>query len=370
MKFKFILLLVTSILVFTTTFAYIWKNLKNYEKTDNAYIRGSITNISSRIQGYVENVPAILNTYVDKDVVIVEFEKEPFKAKYDLATAELVGAKAKVDEMRALISSEKIKIDKKKLLVKLSNSNIKSAEAKLSAELSNLKLMTEEKRRMNKLYQNKTISKARLDKSYTNYERSLYKVKQLESEKEVFKISHQVMRKEINQIEIKLEKLLAEKLRMEAKKDALISNLKSAEIDLDSTTIRAPISGIIANRIVEPGVYMKKGWPLMSIVPVEDVWIIANFKETQIKNIRVGQEVEITVDAFSKINLNGKVLSISPASASSFSIIPPQNASGNFVKVVQRVPVKIVFDIPSDYIGKIVPGLSVVVKVITAAKTS
>ena len=108
---------------------------------------------------------------------------------------------------------------------------------------------------------------------------------------------------------------------------------------------------------------MKKGWPLMSIVPTKDVWIIANFKETQIKDIEVGQKVIIQIDAFANMKLEGKVLSFSPASASSFSLIPPQNASGNFVKVVQRIPVKITMELPSDYLGKIVPGMSAKVKV-------
>ena len=127
--------------------------------------------------------------------------------------------------------------------------------------------------------------------------------------------------------------------------------------------MRAPIDGTIANRIVEPGVYMKKGWPLMSIVPTKDVWIIANFKETQISNIKVGQKAIIQVDAFSNYKLEGRVLSFSPASASSFSLIPPQNASGNFVKVVQRIPVKITMELPDNLAGKIIPGMSAKIKV-------
>ena len=127
--------------------------------------------------------------------------------------------------------------------------------------------------------------------------------------------------------------------------------------------MKAPIDGTVANRIVEPGVYMKKGWPLMSIVPTKDVWIIANFKETQIENIKVGQKAVIDIDAFSDLKLEDRVLSFSPASASSFSLIPPQNASGNFVKVVQRIPVKITMNLPSDFIGKVIQGMSAKIKV-------
>ena len=142
------------------------------------------------------------------------------------------------------------------------------------------------------------------------------------------------------------------------------SKAKEALVDLNSTVITSPVNGIIANRVVEPGVYMKNGWPMMSIVPVEDVWVIANFKETQVNKIKVGQDVIVTVDAYAKVKIKGRVLSMSPASASSFSLIPPQNASGNFIKVVQRIPVKITIQIPPHLKGKIVPGLSAYVKII------
>ena len=127
--------------------------------------------------------------------------------------------------------------------------------------------------------------------------------------------------------------------------EILKKQAKEALIDLKSTTV-SPIDGIIANRVVEPGVYVKNGWPMMSVVPTQDVWVIANFKETQVNKIKVGQNVKVTVDAYSSYELNGKVLSLSPASASSFSLIPPQNVSGNFIKVVQRIPIKITIEFP------------------------
>ena len=148
-----------------------------------------------------------------------------------------------------------------------------------------------------------------------------------------------------------------------AKQESLKAKLDNSLINLSSTIVRAPIDGTIANRIVEPGVYMKKGWPLMSIVPTKDVWVIANFKETQIEDMKVGQKASIQIDAFSNLKLEGRVLSFSPASASSFSLIPPQNASGNFVKVVQRIPVKITMNLPDSFKGKIIPGMSAKIKV-------
>jgi membrane fusion protein (multidrug efflux system) len=177
---------------------------------------------------------------------------------------------------------------------------------------------------------------------------------------------------------------LPKKIKIESLKNELIADLKKSEadlrkskanlkkseaelkiaiVDLESTNIYAPIDGVIANRIAEPGIYVEDGWPLMAIVPIQDIWIIANYKETQVEDIKVGQKVRLYFDAFKNTPIMGKVHSISPASSASFSLLPPQNASGNFVKVVQRVPVKITFETPKNMLGRIVPGLSVYVSI-------
>ena len=356
--FSFLFFIISSLVFF-----FWWNNYSKFESTDNAYVRGSITTISSRIDGYIHEVPGVLNTRVKKGDILVKFDREPFEAIYDTVKAELRGASAKIAEIDANIQAEIIKIDEKTLNIKFANAKIASEEAKKSSELSNLKMFENEKSRLEKLFENRTVTKSQLERSIANYENSLYKVDQFGSDIKASKIKQLLIKKEIQKLKNNINKLEAEKERFLSRKDALLSKLKSVKIDLDSTTVRSPIDGIIANRIVEPGVYMKKGWQLMSIVPVADVWVIANFKETQLKNIKKGQDTVIKVDAFSNLELTGKVLSISPASASSFSLIPPQNASGNFVKVVQRIPVKITLNLPQGMIGKIVPGLSVYAKI-------
>lgn len=358
--FSFIFFLVLLVII-----AYSWKNYTNYQTTDNAYIRSSITNISSRIDGYVSEVPGIINTEVKKGQVLVKFDKAPFLSKVTTSRAELKAAEAKIIEIDALKLSEKLKIEEQKLNISLAKSKIDSEKSKRDSEFSNLKMLEKDKNRLKKLLKSNNVTKSDYDKILANYNSSLYKVKQYDADIEYAQTSYKVIKKEIEKLNINLKKLTAEELRYIAKKDSLKSQLESSLIDLDSTIIKSPISGIIANRIVEPGVFMKNGWPLMSIVPVDDTWVIANFKETQLKKIQVGQEAEILIDAYPKTKIIGEVLSLSPASASSFSLIPPQNASGNFVKVVQRVPIKITFDTPEKLRGKIVPGLSVYVKIIT-----
>tara|TARA_A100000164_G_scaffold328743_1_gene316049 strand:+ start:356 stop:1450 length:1095 start_codon:yes stop_codon:yes gene_type:complete len=363
MKRLYFILSIFTIVV-TIFFIYWQKNFGKYISTDNAYVRGSITSISSRIEGYVSEVPGVLNSKVSKGDILVKFEEEPFLSKYEIARADTEAADAMIKEIEALINAEKLKIDEKKLFKKLSSTKIEGAKAKKEAELSSLNFFKSERNRLEKLYKNRTITKSKLEKSISDYKNSFFKSELLESEIKASKINFSVIEKEILKLQNNLEKLKSEKQRYIANKKSLKSKTKEAMTDLKSTVVISPISGIIANRIVEPGVYMKNGWPMMSIVPIEDVWIIANFKETQVNKIKVGKEVKVIIDAYSNFEINGKILSLSPASASSFSLIPPQNASGNFVKVVQRVPVKITIEIPNELKGKVIPGLSSVVKVL------
>ena len=138
-----------------------------------------------------------------------------------------------------------------------------------------------------------------------------------------------------------------------------------AELDLDHTTVKAPIKGVVSRKSAEPGQVIQSGQPLMTIIPLEQVWITANFKETQLEEMRVGQRVTIDVDAYGGKEFAGKVDSIAAATGYRFSLLPPENATGNFVKVVQRVPVKIVLDAGQDPEHLLRPGMSVTPTVYT-----
>ena len=352
-----------TIIIFLFVIFYGVKNYSNFESTDNAYVRGSITTISSRIEGYVVDVPGILNTTVNKGDVLVKFDNAPFVAIVNKSKAELKAATAQLLEIDLKQQAEQLKIDEQSLQLKLAENKIMSAKAKKESEASNLTMFKNEKNRIKELLKTKNTTKSNYEKALANYEFSKHKVEQYETDIESERITSQVIKKKIKKLEFNIKKLEVEKSRFLAKKESLKAKLDNSLIDLDSSIVKAPVDGTIANRIVEPGVYMKKGWPLMSIVPTKDVWIIANFKETQIENIKVGQKAVIGIDAFTNLKLEGRVLSFSPASASSFSLIPPQNASGNFVKVVQRIPVKITMNVPSNFIGKVIPGMSAKIKV-------
>ena len=348
---------------FLVVILFTFKNYSNFVSTDNAYVRGSITTISSRIEGYVTEVPGVLNTDINKGDILAKFDDAPFEAMVNESKAELKAATAQLSEIDLKQQTEKLKIDEQRLQLKLAQNNIMSAIAKKDSELSNFIMYKNEENRIKKLLKTKNATKSNYEKALANYKFSKHKVEQYEADIESEKIFSQVIEKKIKKLEFNIMKLQVEKDRFLAKQESLKAKLDHSLINLDSTIVKAPINGTIANRIVEPGVYMKKGWPLMSIVPTKDVWIIANFKETQIESIKVGNKASIQIDAFNSLKLEGEVLSFSPASASSFSLIPPQNASGNFVKVVQRIPVKITINLPEKFTGKIIPGMSAKVKV-------
>ena len=356
--FSFVIAVISLIIIL-----FAFKSFSKYESTDNAYVRGSITTISSRIEGYVNEVPGILNTEIKKGDTLVKFDDSPFVAMVNKAKAELKAAAVQLSEIDVKQEAEKLKIDEQRLQLNLAQNKIVSAIAKKDSEFSSLTMYKNEKNRIEKLLETKNATKSNYEKALANFEYSKHRVEQYETDILSEKIASQIIEKKIKKLQFNFKKIEAEKNRFMAKQDSLKAELDNYLIDLESSVIKSPIDGVIANRIVEPGVYMKKGWPLMSVVPIKEVWVIANFKETQIKNIQVGQKAQIIVDAFSSKKIKGEVLSFSPASASSFSLIPPQNASGNFVKVVQRIPIKITMDLPKDLLGKVVPGMSAKIKV-------
>jgi membrane fusion protein (multidrug efflux system) len=147
--------------------------------------------------------------------------------------------------------------------------------------------------------------------------------------------------------------------------EVLRASVEQARLNLDYTVVRAPVSGVVSMKSVEVGQIVQPGQPLLALVPFEDIWVKANFKENQLKDMRSGQSAEVSVDAFGGRTYRGHVESISAATAARFSLLPPENATGNYVKVVQRVPVKIVFEKGQDPEHLLRPGLSVVPTVLT-----
>ncbi len=376
MKFKKLTIIFISIITvaFLTIFGLEWWNTnKSIISTDNAYVRSSITTMSSRVSSYVLEVPALTNAVVKQNELLVVLDPEPYQNKVDSLKAALEAAKAKIEAAKAKIEAAKTKIITIESSFNNINANIKLVKSEINSYnfiaqsySSELELADKNLTRIKKLFEKNSISRAKLDEALAKVKTTSHKLDSANSKTNSVKNKLEVLATEKEKISSLQNELMAEVKKSEAELkitqadyEKSKAELNMAKVDLQSTKIYSPIDGVVANRIAEPGLYVEDGWPLMAIVPVHDIWVIANYKETQVENIKVGQKAKLHFDAFKNNPLIGEVHSISPASSASFSLLPPQNASGNFVKVVQRVPVKITFKIPENMLGRIVPGLSV-----------
>jgi membrane fusion protein (multidrug efflux system) len=329
-----------------------WWELRQYVvSTDNAYVRGSITAISARVDGYVEEVHATSNDRVEAGDPLVTLRADQFEADVDTARAELRAAEADVEIGRAAV-------DNMRARRRLQHSLIAQAEARLEAARAQAEQAAREVERYRKLLETNSGSRQKFEAVSTEERTMRADVHRTEAELAAARAQLPVIDSEIRRLGTEIE-------RLQAKVESARSDLDRAEIALSDTVVAAPIDGVVGNHRVEPGMYMEAGWPMMSVVPLHDTWIVANFKETKLDRLRVGQEARLEIDAFPDAVMVGRIDSLAPASAAEFSLLPAQNATGNFIKVVQRIPVKIFYDLPPELEGRLVPGMSVVVTVDT-----
>jgi len=305
-----------------------------YVSTDDAYIEGHNIQISPKIAGNVIKVHLDDNQIVKKGQLLVEIDPADYQVKYEQTLSTLEGAKAQK------IASEQ--------LVSQSEKNMEQINADIDSVKAELSLAETEFNRYTNLYKNRAASKQDLDRSETNYKSAKSKLdsynKKISAAQEQVSISS------------------SQSLVSTASIKQLQTAVKQAKLNLSYTKIYAPSSGMITNKSVEEGIYVQTGQPLFAIVP-EKRWVIANFKETQLTNMKIGQSVDIKIDSYPNKTFKGRVDSIQSGTGSSTSLFPPENAVGSFVKVVQRVPVKIIFTEKIDPKYAIVPGMSVIPEV-------
>lgn len=292
---------------------YIINEMK-YESTDDAYVENISVNIAPRVSGQIENVYIQDNQYVSAGELVATIDKADYQVKFNQANA----------------NYERLKYDQA------------NAKANLIASESNIELAQKDLERYRNLYEQGAVSKQTLDMAEVKYNNAKAGLTQAQQS---------ILTEDSN-------KTVA---------DANLANAKSAkdkaELELSYTSIYAPQSGTVASRRVEKGMYVTAGSPLFTLVP-EEVWVVANFKENQLRHMKPGQKVDIKIDTYPNHVFKGKIDSIQRASGAKSSLFPPENAVGSFVKIVQRIPVKIVFteEIDKDKYN-IVPGMSVVPRV-------
>ena len=329
-----------------------WKLNKDLVTTDNAYIRGHVTVISALVTGEIEDVHVLNNDSVKAGEPLVSFKPAGYEAAVDAERAKLRAANADIQVGLADVDNLKAKR-------RLQKSLIAQAQAQLSAAEAKSQNAEREFLRYEELLERKIGTRQKYEQVLTGRDMALAGVSQAIAELAAAKDEIAVIDTEIRRMESEVERLLAEANQAEAIVD-------KSELALSDTIVYAPQDGIISNRKVEPGMYLEAGWPMMSLVPLQQTWVIANFKETQLENVQAGQPAIVKIDAFPNEPLIGHVDSMAPASAAEFSLLPPQNTTGNFIKVVQRIPVRILYDLPPTLQGRVVPGMSVIITIDTS----
>jgi membrane fusion protein (multidrug efflux system) len=314
------------------------------ESTDDAFIVGHVVSIAPRIGGQVVAVPVFDNQLVHSNDLLVEIDP----ADYAMAVAQKeAAADAQQASYKTMLAAWQLMQAK----VTTAEADVRKAQADADAAESTAKKTQADFERAQDLLKQKTVSQQEFDATQAANTKAQADLKS--AQENVVEANSRV--EEANRT---LAAAWAQVGTVQAQWQEAQTNTAVARLNLSYTKIFAPADGRVTRKAVETGDYLQVGQQIMSIVP-EDVWVVANFKESQLKNMRPGQPVTVAIDALGGREFSAHVDSVQAGSGAQFSLLPPENATGNFVKVIQRVPVKIVFDepLPADHV--IGPGLSV-----------
>jgi membrane fusion protein, multidrug efflux system len=317
----------------------VWVGSWTRQSTDDAYVRGDITPLSAQVEGYVRRVPVTDFQLVKAGDLLVEIDDADYQARVAQAEADVLGADAAIANLKARKD--------------LQRAQITEAENAIAATEADVQRTKEEATRQRTLLG-------------TGYGTS-QKVEQTVADQRRFEATLARNRTEVEAQRRGMAVLDTEESQLRATAKSKRALLDLAKISLGYTRIVAPVDGMVSERGVREGQYVHAGTQILSVVPLQSVWVTANYKETQLTRVAIGQKAEVTVDTFPGIVVSGHVDSIAPASGSQFSLLPPDNATGNFTKVVQRIPVKIALDPGDPLAGKLRPGMSATATIVTDA---
>lgn len=344
-KLGIVLLGVVIIIGAVTLFFYL-KYKATHITTDDAFIEGRVHTIASKIDGTIKAIYVKDNQPVKAGDLLIEIDPAEYEVKITEASSGVSAEKAKLTEAEARTTVSKAQISE-------ISANIEAAKAALELQEANLQQATNDMKRAEKLLKAETISTERYEKTVTAYTVGRAQVK--------------AAREQLTQAEKALETQRVIVKQSEALRNAQVSAIKEKDAKLQTaqlkygyTKIYAPADGYITKKSVELGNQIKEGQPFMAIVSLDELWITANYKETQLAKVKAGQKVIVNIDTFSGKKFEGRVESIMSGTGAVFSLFPPENATGNYVKVVQRIPVKIVLDRDTDKEHVLRVGMSVV----------
>ena len=320
------------------TFGYRWWTVGRFiEATDDAYVSAHNTTLAAKVAGYVSSIVVEDNSHVRAGDVIATIDDGDFRLAADAARDKVATQQATVDRIgRQIVAQQASVAQSKAQLV-----SAQAGETRMRLELD----------RQQALAQREFASRQTLEQAQSNRDQAVAGVQSAQAA--------------VDAADANVDVLKAQQQEAAKTLEELRTALAKAERDLSFTVIRAPVDGVIGNRAVQTGDFVQTGQRLASLVPLDDVYVDANFKETQLAHLRPGQKVSIAVDALPDQTIEGTVTSLAPASGAVFSLLPPDNATGNFTKIVQRLPVRV--SVPPDVatLRLLRPGMSVVVSVNT-----
>lgn len=320
------------------------------ESTDNAQLEANIIPVRSSVSGYVQEIHFEDNQEVKKGQLLFVIDDTEYRSKLAQAEAALENAKANLKAVKNNAVTIDLNANAALFSSQSTHETINSAKARLNKAKNDYK-------RTKNMFDAKAATQAELDNVTAELEVAEAQYDATVKQAEASQAQSKGARSQatMQQSMISLAEAMVRQREAE---------LKLAQTQLDYTTVEAPCDGIIAKRSVEVGQYITMGTPLCSAIDNTSLWIVANFKETQLDKMRAGQPVSVRVDAYPEYHLHGKVNSFGGATGAKFSLLPPDNATGNFVKIVQRVPVKITLDhLTTEQKKRLFPGLSTVVTV-------
>jgi membrane fusion protein (multidrug efflux system) len=377
--------LILAVILLLIAGVFLWRYFTSYESTDDAQIDGHVNSISARISGHVSKLNVQDNQYVEAGTVLVEIDPTDYQVAVDRAQADYNDAKATADaasvnvpvtsvSTESQLSSADADVVNAQAGIKAARQQLEAAKANLQqADANNVKAQNDlgrykqlvDKQEISQQQFDQAVAAARAGEATVQAARATAdaeaaQVVQAQGKLAQAEANQRSAATGPNQILITRSKAQSA-LAAAARKRA---DLEQAKINLSYTKVIAPVAGIVSNRTVELGENVQPGQTLMNLIPLEgnDIWVTAAFKETQLRDMKPGQKATIYVDATGK-KYKGKVDSIAGASGARFSLLPPENATGNYVKIVQRIPVKIVFE-PGETKGhELRPGMSVEPKV-------
>jgi membrane fusion protein (multidrug efflux system) len=372
-----------AVLVLLVAVFFLYRYMASYESTDDAQIDGHVNSVSARISGHVIKLNVEDNQYVQAGTVLVEIDPADYQVAYERAKADFEDAQAAAVaagvnvpitsvNTTSQVSATEADVSSARAGIKVAQQQFEAAKAQLQQAEANNEKAQNDLVRYKQLVDKQEISQQQYDTATAAAKASAAGVEAARAsadgaQQQVTQAQGKLVQAQANwsnantapkQMQITRAKATSALAEAQRKK----ADLDQAALNLQYTKIAAPVNGIVSNRTVEVGQNVAPGQELMKVINLDDVWITANFKETQLREMNVGQRVTIDVDANGK-SYNGKIDSIAGASGARFSLLPPENATGNYVKVVQRIPVKIVLDSGSNNDHQLRPGMSVLPKV-------